>query len=74
MVKNQTWAIFILTIHVGQTSEIFCNKTELVLPENAKWWTCDSSFEDKVARGGRCYLECAQFFKAVYSKCLFIIS
>ena len=60
--------ILVFLIHVGQTSEKFCNKTELTLPENAKWWICGKSIDNKVLKGGRCHLECAQFFKALYGK------
>ena len=69
MTKNRNWMIFIFSIYAEKSLESeskFCDKTELPLPENAKWWTCDSSFENNVAKGGRCYLECAQFFKASY--------
>ena len=59
---------------LSETSElvdgnsIYCNKTQLLLPKNALRWVCDLSFEDKVAKNGKCFLECNQFFEPIYGK------
>ena len=50
------------------TNYIYCDRTQLFLPENAQEWICDFSYKDEVAKNGKCYLECKKFFRPIYSK------
>ena len=58
----------------GKTDEDLCDTDELILPENAILWKCTDSktIKNKVYRGGRCELQCKEFYKPVVGKsCIF---
>ena len=54
----------------GKTDEDLCDTNELILPENAISWECTDSktIKNKVYRGGKCELQCKEFYKRVVGK------
>ena len=51
----------------GKTDADLCDTNELTLPENAISWDCTDSktIKNKVYRGGKCELQCKEFYKRV---------
>ena len=51
----------------GKTDDDLCDTNELILPENAISWVCTEkkTIKNKVYRGGRCELQCKEYFKRV---------
>ena len=54
----------------GKTDDDLCDTNELILPENAISWECTESktIKNKVYRGGKCELQCKEFYKRVVGK------
>ena len=54
----------------GKTDDDLCDTNELTLPDNAISWDCTDSktIKNKVYRGGRCELQCKEFYKRVVGK------
>ena len=51
----------------GKTDDDLCDTNDLILPENALSWECTESktIKNKVYRGGKCELQCKEFYKRV---------
>ena len=51
----------------GKTDADLCDTNELTLPENSISWDCTDSktIKNKVYGGGKCELQCKEFYKRV---------